>query len=132
MGTAWACRNARGSPPARASLRFSNAASRTSARLTSCTLPKPMSWRLPWTVRRCIHCLLPPRATRRNSVAPSPCIPGRLMLLTFSAVSLGMVCPTFCHTPILGPCGGLPHVLPHAVGAIVGDSGKRHKTPMRK
>ena len=97
--------SASGSPPRRASLRFFSAASRASASVTQPQPPSPMLRRLPLTVRRWTHCFEPPGATRRNSVLPSPYIPGSVMARTSLTVSLP--CNTFCTTRSFEPVPSL-------------------------
>ena len=90
---------ASGSPPRRASRRFSNAASRASRSVTSGNPPRPMSWRLPSMASRWIQLFDPPGAMFRNSVPPSPCRPGFVRPRTIAAFSF--------------PMAAFPHVVTH-------------------
>ena len=63
--------SARGSPPARASLRLARASTRASCSETSGKLPRPISRRRPRMTRRCTQLRVPDGCTSRYSPWPS-------------------------------------------------------------
>ena len=91
VGTLASRLRASGSPPRRASRRFSNAASRASASVVSGQPPRPRSRRFPWMVSRWIQLFEPPGAMCRNRVPPSPCRPGSESARTRATVSFPMM-----------------------------------------
>ena len=97
--------SASGSPPRRASRRFSNARSRASASVTSGQPPKPMSRRVPLTVSRWIQDFDPRGATRRYSVPPSPFRPGIDSAFSFATVSAPILSPRINQRSIGEPTG---------------------------
>ena len=71
VGTPWARRlSARGSPPARASLRLARASSRASAKETRATLPSPISRRRPRMTIRWIQLRVPSGLTWNDCGQP--------------------------------------------------------------